>query len=99
MADRNADALVISDLVLLEQPVLDAPAHEQAVTAIRERPIPPHDRKLRTAARMDAQAVILFRKAILDRDTTGNLKADAVPWILADDAIADDDILAFEKID
>src|SRR5262245_39958620 len=48
---------------------------------------------------MNAQSVVLFRDAVLDRNVAGNLKADAVARIVSHAAVADRHVLALEQID
>src|SRR5262249_9801565 len=99
VADGDAVAAIAADLILLEQAMLDPPADVQAVLPVANPPIPAQHRILRAAARVQAQAPVLLGQAILDEHAPRYLEADPVSLVVADNAVADGDALAFEQID
>src|SRR5262245_59183147 len=97
--DGDALALVPLDLVVLEQPVLDAPADEQAVLPVAGRAIAPDDRALRAAAGMQPVTGVVLQAAVFHNHPLRHLEADAVAVVAADRAVADRHILALEQVD
>ena len=91
VADRDAEALVAAELVVLEQSVLDAPADEQAVAAVADRAVAAHDRVLGSAAGVQPEPAVVLAHAVLDGHALRDLETDAVAVVLADGAVADRD--------
>src|SRR5262249_43279131 len=66
MPDGDAVALVAAELIPFEQAMPDAPADKKAVLFIAERLVVAENGMLRPAARMKAQARVVFADAVLD---------------------------------
>src|SRR5207302_2563166 len=97
MTDRQAILLIAANVIVLEQAMLDAPAHVQPIPAILEGAVAAHDRMLRPAARVQAQPGVVFAQAVCHGYVVGHLDADTVAVIVSDDAVAQGDVLAFKK--
>ena len=90
VADGIAEAPIVLQNVLLEQPVLHAPAEEESVLAVAPRGAVANDGALRAAAGMEAQPGVVLAHAVLHEHVVGLLEADAVAVIVPHRAIFDD---------
>ena len=76
-------------LIVLEQPVLDAPADVEAIAAVVHRAVAADNRLRRSRSRVQAEPGIRFAQAIFNRDPLGDLETNAVAVVAADDTVAD----------
>ena len=96
-ANRYAAACVARDVVMLEQHLANADADEQPNVAIFSQSILANDAIMRAAAGMDSDVEIVFAQTVLDGELRAfALKADGIAMELADEAMANLDILATE---
>jgi len=81
--DGNAVSAVALENIVLEQSMPDAPAQEQAISAVVASDTVAHGRTLGAAPRVYAKKGITLRDTAKDRDIIGLLEADPVAVIVS----------------
>lgn len=98
-ADRDSVSLVVREVVVFEDAVFDSPAEKQPIAFVVPATNSPDYCMLSAAPRMQAHTDIGFADAIFNCHILRRLEADGIAVVVANRALFDSHVLAFEQKD
>ena len=96
--DGDSVTLVVREIVVFENAALHPPAKEQPIPFVAGALVVPHHCLKRPAPRVQTDTEISLAEAVFNQHPFGGLKANAVPVVVSDRAVADGDVLTFEQV-